>query len=748
MILLSALVVTAILIGGALQVTITTDIKAFFPQDDERVIIYNRIDEEFGGAETIMLAVEADHIFKPSTLERLDDLTQKLEATPGIGSVMSLTNASEMRLTDFGLETVPLMDGVPQTDAAAEAFGKKVLADDFYRGTVISDDATAALMVMQLDYDATRSEVVQAVQEVVDAFATGEEGLFLTGTPVLNEVLVTAMQSDLMRLIPLVLLILAVVLFAYFRSLRGVLLPFLTVGLSLIWTLGLMGYMGKNLSPLSAVMPVILISLGNGYAIYVITRHHEESRSQAAKEAAQRTLGILGIAVLMAGTTTVAGFLSNVGSSLTLMREFGLFTAFGVLSALVISLTVVPAILAILPRSKADRQDGKPKKIRFSPVNGLLKGLSRLSIERSRLVLGGTVVLVVLSIVGMTRLTSDSNFFNFFDPSSTARTAYELVKEKFGGSESVEIAVTGDLKDPELLLAMDRIAEDMAQDVALTRAVSAVDVVERIDAAIAGDGTGPGAIPGSTELIAQYYLLAEMDAGGLLSRFVNLDYTQGRIQARTSDTSPQGVAITTAAIQHSIEEHLPQYAEARITGMVVLLDALSEMLVKSQIISLLLSFVTVFIIVRLLIRSWEGSLLAVTVIGVVTVANFGLMGWLGIPLDIVTVLISSIGVGVGVDFSIHIYSRFQEEMRGNLLWEQALRTSVTSTGRAVLTNVGGVIAGFALLTSSSFPPLRYFGILVTFSMAMAALGSLSLLPAAVALRRKNQTEKVMARCER
>src|SRR5690625_5755144 len=125
MILLSALVVTAILIGGALQVTITTDIKAFFPQDDERVIIYNRIDEEFGGAETIMLAVEADHIFKPSTLERLDDLTQKLEATPGIGSVMSLTNASEMRLTDFGLETVPLMDSVPQTDAAAEAFGDR-----------------------------------------------------------------------------------------------------------------------------------------------------------------------------------------------------------------------------------------------------------------------------------------------------------------------------------------------------------------------------------------------------------------------------------------------------------------------------------------------------------------------------------------------------------------------------------------------------------------------------------------------
>lgn len=743
-VVLVAFALTAVFFVGAQEVTITTDIKSFFPQDDVRVVTYNRIDEEFGGAEMIMVAVEADTIFDSALLARLDDLTRTLEDISGIATVQSLTNVAEMRLGDFGIEMASLMDGVPATEAELAEFARKVLSDDFYRGNVVSADGTAALIALQLDYAADKPVVVQAVQRAVAEAAAEDLNIYVTGTPVLNEVLVSSMQADLQRLIPLVLLIVAFVLFTYFRTVRGVLLPFLTVGISVVWTIGLMGYLGKHLSPLSAVMPVILISLGNAYAIYVITRHNEEAQSNSEQAATGLTLRSVGVAVLMAGTTTVAGFLSNAGSSITLMREFGLFTAFGVATALLISLTVVPALLTVLPeprmalrtsrapaRGSASSRRGRA---RFVPLQGLLRGIAAVSTRRPRLVIGFSIMLVIVAGIGVTRLTSDSNFFNFFDQSSEARLAYDVVRDKFGGSETVEVAVTGDLKDPELLLALDGIAGQMEGIEALTRPVSAVDVVRRIDAAIAGTDVAAGQIPDSGDHVAQYYLLAEMDADSMLSRFVNIDYTQGRIQARTSDTSPSGVASLTEIIDAAIADDLPADASATVTGMVVLLDALNEMLVNGQIVSLLLSFLMVFVIVRLLLRSWEGSVLAVTVVAVVTVANFGLMGWLGIPLDIVTVLISSIGVGVGIDFSIHIYSRFQEEVRCHQSNSDALRTAITSTGRAVLANTGGVIAGFAVLTSSSFPPLRYFGILVTFSMAMAALGALSLLPAALAWR--------------
>lgn len=753
-VILTTVAITVVLAVGAQKVTITTDIKQFFPQSDERVVTYNRLDAQFGGTEAIMVAVEAETIFDAHLLSRLDELTEALESVRGIATVNSVTNIAEMRLNDFGIEMASLMDRIPETEAELRAFKDKVLSDDFYRGNVVSADGTAALIAMQLDYGVDKTAVVHEVQRIVGEFSSAgasaarggtdkDVNIYLTGTPVLNEVLVTSMKEDLKRLIPVVLLIVALVLFAYFRSARGVLLPFLTVGLSVIWTVGLMGHLGKHLSPLSAVMPVILISLGNAYAIYVITRHTEET--QAGNSAATRqTLRFVGVAVLMAGTTTVAGFLSNAGSSITLMREFGWFTAFGVATALLTSLTVVPAVLTLLPAprgSQSVRERGPGK--RFAPLNALLKFIADISIERSRLVTGFAIVLVVVAGIGVTRLTSDSNFFNFFDPSSEARLAYDVVRDKFGGSETVEVAVTGDLKDPELLLALDRVSGRMSETGTLTRPVSAVDVVRRIDAAIDGVAPDAGEIPTSPDHVAQYYLLAEMDADSMLARFVNIDYTQGRIQARTSDTSPGGVASVTASIDAAIAEYLPENATATVTGMVVLLDALNELLVSGQVASLILSFLLVFVIVRLLLRSWEGSVLAVGVVAVVTLANFGLMGWLGIPLDIVTVLISSIGVGVGIDFSIHIYSRYQEEVRlqqsganapTSGFQADALRTAITSTGRAVLTNAGGVIAGFIVLTSSSFPPLRYFGILVTFSMAMAALGALSFLPAAIARR--------------
>lgn len=753
-VILITLALTAVLAVGAAKVTITTDIKQFFPQDDERVMTYNRLDEQFGGTEAIMVAIESETIFDTRVLSRLDELTKALENVRDIVTVNSVTNIAEMRLNDFGIEMASLMERVPETEAELRAFEDKVLSDDFYRGNVVSADGTAALIALQLDYEADKSAAVHEVQRIVTEFsatggsgAEGETGqpinVYLTGTPVLNEVLVTSMQEDLKRLIPIVLLIVAGVLFAYFRTVRGVLLPFLTVGLSVIWTIGLMGHLGKHLSPLSAVMPVILISLGNAYAIYIITRHTEEK--QAGNVAAtQQTLRFVGVAVLMAGTTTVAGFLSNAGSSITLMREFGLFTAFGVATALLTSLTVVPAVLTLLPAPRDARpvDDQRPRK-RPAPLHGLLQLVADISVTRSKLVISFALALVIVAGIGVTRLTSDSNFFNFFDPSSEARLAYDVVRDKFGGSETVEVAVTGDLKDPELLSALHEVAGLMSATGALTRPVSAVDVVRRIDAAIEGVGPDAGKIPTSANHVAQYYLLAEMDADSMLSRFVNIDYTQGRIQARTNDPSPAGVAAVTSSIDTAIAQHLPEDATATVTGMVVLLDALNELLVRGQIASLLLSFFMVFVIVRLLLRSWEGSSLAVGVVAVVTLANFGLMGWLGIPLDIVTVLISSIGVGVGIDFSIHIYSRYQEEVRLNQgdanvldlsIQTDALRAAITSTGRAVLTNAGGVIAGFVVLTSSSFPPLRYFGILVTFSMAMAALGALIFLPAVIAWR--------------
>lgn len=226
----------------------------------------------------------------------------------------------------------------------------------------------------------------------------------------------------------------------------------------------------------------------------------------------------------------------------------------------------------------------------------------------------------------------------------------------------------------------------------------------------------------------------------MVEQFITLDYGQARIQALVRDSSKQATTRLFSEIDMLFAKHFAHLdVEASQTGIVALLDALASMIIQGQISSLFMALLTVFVIVLLLLRSWEGSLFSTMIVSSTILINFGVMGWLGIPLDIVTVLISSIGVGVGVDYSIHIYTRYQEE-REKHDPAQSVTNTIIHTGKAIVTNAGSVIAGFLILLLSSFPPFRYFGSLVTMAMFVASSSALTVLPALILLRWESRTK--------
>lgn len=449
----------------------------------------------------------------------------------------------------------------------------------------------------------------------------------------------------------------------------------------------------------------------------------------------------------MAGTTTIAGFASNLTSSISLMKDFGLFTAFGILVALGVSLTLIPAVL-ILRGSKKDHRATGLRKNRDQNKTSVflergLEKMARFVTGRSALVIVIVLVLAGFALSGLPRLETDSNFFNFFDDGSKPKLAYELVKDKFSGSQSVEVVLKGDLQEPKVLQAMAAFQNDLEATGLVGKPTSIVNLLEKANSALNDGKEEYIALPDSRELVAQYLLLLEMnDEQGMVSRFLTMDYQEGRIQALVKDSSSAGTTALFEEINNLTAKHFePLQIEATPTGIIVLMNSLAEMIIQGQISSLIFSLVTVFIIVRLLLKSWEGSILSILLILLTTLINFGLMGWLGIPLDIVTVLISSIGIGVGIDYSIHVYSRFSEEQKSGWDVTESLARTIRFTGKAIATNTGSVVAGFVILVFSSFPPLRYFGSLVTATMLVASLGSLTLLPAVIVLRNKRHEKQ-------
>ena len=722
-VILAIILITLIAIFFARDVTMTTDIKDFFPEDDPRVMTYDQVEEIYGSGEYIMVALETEEVFKQETLKNIDRLSNKFTSIQGVSSVQSLTAIEDIKGVDGGLRIEPLVDVIPEDGESLQRLKEDVLNDEMYGGFIVSKDSQATLIINEINPDYDSLVTAEEIGEIVARY-DGPERIYLTGTPVLNNVLAESMQSDLKLLVPLVLMMIGVILWFVFRSLRGVLLPFASVGFSLVWTVGFMGALNKDFSPLNAVMPVILISLGTAFGIFILKRYYEELDSRSdSKVAIVTSITSVGVAVLMAGGTTAAGFASNLLSEITLIQEFGLFTGFGVLAALFISLTFIPAVISLLG-------EGKTRKIK---EKSRLEKLLVEAIDRPKLIIGLTVVILIVSLAGLMRIEIDSNFFNFFAEDSEPRIAYDFVRDKFNGSESVEIIIEGDdLTDSEILQAVENFQGELYETGMVGKPMSIVDIISRTNQALQTGEGNYNHVPDSSNLISQYLLLIEMNDSQYLERFLTFEEDGARIQALVQDTSGAEIDRLMSKIDELGEKYFgDQPVEMTSTGIIVLIDALAEMIIEGQLSSIITALIAVFFIVYLLLRSWQGSILSVMLVGFLTVLNFGIMGWAGIKLDVVTVLISSIGIGVGVDYAIMVYSRYLEEINKGLEVRDAVLRTVETIGSAIMSNATAVITGFIILILSSFPPFRFFGILVTTLMLAAAIGSILVMPAVI-----------------
>ncbi|MGM0415075.1 MAG: efflux RND transporter permease subunit [Bacillota bacterium] len=707
----------------ARNVTMTTDIKDFFPEDDPRVKTYEQVEEIYGSGEYIMVALETDDIFNQETLENIDRLSREFEELQGVSSVQSLTAIDDIKGVDGDLRIEPLVDEIPEDQESLNRLKESVLSDKMYGGFIVSNDSQATLIISEIDPDYDSLVTADEIGGIVDQYQ-GPERIYLTGTPVLNNVLAESMQSDLKFLVPLVLVMIGLILWFVFKSLRGILLPFASVGFSLVWTVGFMGALNKDFSPLNAVMPVILISLGTAFGIFILKRYYEEMDSGLnSKLAIITSITSVGVAVLMAGGTTAAGFASNLLSEITLIQEFGLFTGFGVLAALFISLTFIPAVISLLGEGKT--REFKEK----SRLEKVLVG----AIEKPKLIIGISIIILIVSLAGLPRIEIDSNFFNFFAEDSEPRIAYDFVRDKFNGSESVEIIVEGDdLTEPEILQSMESFQQELYETGMVGRPTSLTSIISKTNVALQTEAGDNYYVPDSANLISQYLLLIEMNDSQYLERFLTFEEDGARIQALVRDTSGSEIERLMAKIDELGEKHFgDQPVEMTSTGIIVLIDALAEMIIDGQLNSIITALIAVFFIVYLLLRSWQGSILSVLLVGFLTVLNFGIMGWAGIKLDVVTVLISSIGIGVGIDYAIMVYSRYLEESKKGLEVREAVLKTVETIGSAIMSNAIAVITGFIILIFSSFPPFRFFGILVTTLMLAAAAGSIFVIPAII-----------------
>ncbi|HMA58694.1 MAG TPA: MMPL family transporter, partial [Halanaerobiales bacterium] len=461
-------------------------------------------------------------------------------------------------------------------------------------------------------------------------------------------------------------------------------------------------------------------SVGSAYAIHIVARYYEGIEEGYEKDRAVKlSIKNVGIAVIMAGGTTMIGFASLFFSDLVIIQDFALGTTIGVGIALLVSIIFIPAVLINLKVTKKSR-NGKELKI----TQNIFKGIESLVFKYRKPLLVFVTIIIVGSIIVIPSIKTESNYITYFKKGSTTRVSTNLVDERFGGSQPVEVVIEGNIKNPELLKSMRDFQEEAVKLSYINNAQSMVNVFREENMAL----NNIREIPSSQNQIAQYLLLLEMSDKELISNYLTFDYQKNRIQMTMEMVSSTKQKEVLNELEKLTNKYFGEKFKAEITGTPSLSIEINNRIISGQIKSLISAVLFTFVITSLLLKSIKRGFFTTLPIAFTVLVNFGLMGMLNIKLDIATAMIASIAVGIGVDYSIHIFTRFIEENEDLDSSIEALKTSIQTVGRANLYNASAVIVGFIVILLSSFPPLVRFGGLTAFTMVVSFFGALVLLP--------------------
>ncbi|TFH26229.1 MAG: outer membrane lipoprotein-sorting protein [Bacteroidia bacterium] len=710
-----------------LKLEIDPDLKNYFPKTMTSMVNTDKIEEIFGNQDLVMIIFEAEDILAEETLKRVKTVEKEIGRIEGVRRTSSLFGSNHIHGEEGVMYVEPTILRIPRNESMREEVRAVIKDNDLVYKVMVSDDFRATAMVCTLEQDADEEAVFAAIHEILKEYP-GDEKVHFGGLPYLRQAIDKDIQRDGVILIPIALVMMLIFLYLVFREWRGVWLPFLVVVMSALIGLALIPVLGWKFSLLTLLVPILLIAVANDYGIHMIARYQELNAAGNGNGMKDMSAGIarsLWKPIILTGLTTIAGISSLWAHTMIPARQMALVASIGILFAIFFSLVLLPALLSLLPRSK-------PRAVlAIQGIGRKRNPLGRFSffvVRKRRLIPVVALVATLLVSIGILFLRVDSNEENFFPERHEVKQASKLINEKFGGSESISVLFSGDLLDPALLERMESYRMEMEKMEAVDLTMGFSGVVREISKALNDPNEALyDRIPPTREAVAQYMELYNMNGDPEeLEQLVDFNYEHAPLMIRINDANNGTVNGIIDRLEH-ITAGDP--AVEAIGGNGYVRTELANKVLSGTFISLGIALVIIFVLVSLIFKSASAGLLGIIPLTVSVVALFGIMGLSGVRLDVATALLSSVMIGVGIDYTIHFLWRYREERQQNRPAREAVITTITTTGRGIIFNALSVMVGFVVLIISSFTPIRFFGILVVVSILTCLVGALVILPA-------------------
>ena len=626
------------------------EIRNYVPSTMNSRIETDKIESEFGVQDMVIILFTDKNILEADNLEQIKYIDRDISRINGVSGRISPFTVRSIKSDDGTMVAEHLIKKIPSDTAEIRNLEIEILNNRFARDIVFSSDFTNASITATINNNEQESETLHRIDSVINAHP-GKAKIATGGLPYIRKHIMKDVRKDALILVPTALLIMLLILKLTLGEWRSVLMPFSVVLVSTIISMGLIPLLGWKMSIITLLVPIILVAVANNYGIYLVARFQEISLKEAnisKRSMVMELLRSLNMPILFSGLTTIAGILGLLTHSVIPARQVGVLAAIGVSLALIMSLLFIPAIIYM--RSPLIN-GSKRRKVSTLAFDRLLTGISGLIVKHNgKILIISAIVTLVLSF-GIVMLRIDTNQEDYFPKQSPVRLASQIINSKFGGSQTISVMITGNIKSPEVMKGIDELTLQLEKQKGVGKVFSISQVVREMSKAIFNKNeSGYDKIPETGEAIAQMFELYNMSGDQAdFKQIMNLDNTKAHILIRLSD--PDNNVIK--AVKEKITELTRNFpAKVTIGGYAIIMADFASSIIKGQVLSLLFALVTVLILLAIIFKSVKGGLIGSLPLAASILILFGFMGITGIALDAATALLSSIMIGVGVDFTI------------------------------------------------------------------------------------------------
>jgi predicted RND superfamily exporter protein len=746
--LMLSLLLFAAMAANAPKLTRDTSSDAFIDPDDPALLNRERVEDIFGLADPIVIAVVNegdDGIYNTGSLNLVAWLTDQLMRLDNIDpdQVTSLATESSITGTAAGMDVEDFFETLPVKPEDIDHIRDGVDNFPLYQGSLVARNGQATVVVGELIDSDRATETYQEIMALLDAAPTSQgDVLHVTGEGAVAAYLSTYVDNDASRLNPLAAVVITIILLLAFRTLRGTLLPNLIVLLTAGGTIGTMAALGVSFYVITNGLIVCMIGIAVADSVHIFSQYYEEIRkdpSADGKTVTERAMSAMWKPVTLTTLTTMAGFMAlALTTTMPPIYFFGIFGAWSVALAWLFSMTTLPAILSMLKPKQSPSFRAPPIK-QSSPNNMTARLMDKFGSgvvnQPVRVAVVGILIAVLASVGAMLVVANEERIDSFRDvePIHIAdRTINRLMDGTYYLDVMVETEQAEGLFEPAVLRQIDETQRYLETLPNVGGTTSIVDYIKRMHQAINEDDPAFYSIPDNKNLIAQLFLL--YSASGDPSDFeeeIDGERRLALIRANVSVNRYQDNAVLVERVNAHLSEQYPiAGATATITGDLNVDYHWIAGIVKSNLLSIVLCLAAVFVMASILFRSVVAGIFATVPVSMAVLFVYAVMGVSGIWLGVSTSMFASIAIGLGVDFSIHTLHSMQEKISAVTgSWSERLVTLYASTGRAQLFNFLAIALGFSVLMTSTVPPLVRFGALVGVAVASAFLAAMTLLPA-------------------